>query len=71
VKHAVEAGLGISIQPRMILQRELAEGSLKALRLADMDSEVAYLYVYRKKRHVSAAAKAFLELLPKATPVSG
>jgi DNA-binding transcriptional LysR family regulator len=71
VKHAVEAGLGISIQPRMILQREMAAGSLKALRLADMDSEVAYLYVYRKKRHVSAAAKAFLELLLKTTATSG
>jgi len=70
VKHAVAAGLGISIQPRMILQRELAEGSLKALRLSDMDSEVAYLYVYLKKRHVSAAARAFLNLLLKTTQSS-
>jgi DNA-binding transcriptional LysR family regulator len=67
VKHAVEAGLGISIQPLSILHREMTAGSLKVLRLADMNSEIGYLYVYRKKRHVSAAAKAFLELLPKTT----
>jgi len=65
VKHAVEVGLGISIQPRSIVEREIAAGSLKALPLADMDSKIAYLYIYRKKRHVSAAARAFLDLLLK------
>jgi DNA-binding transcriptional LysR family regulator len=63
VKHAVEAGLGISIQPRSIVQREIRAGSLRALRLADIDTKIRHLYVYRKNRHVSKAAKAFLELL--------
>jgi len=67
VKHAVEAGLGISIQPRSIAEREMAAGSLRALRLADMDPKIPYAYLYLKKRHVSAAAKAFLELLQKRT----
>lgn len=70
VKHAVEADLGISIQPRSIVEREVAAGTLKALRLADMDSSIGYAYIYRKKRHVSSAAKAFLELLPNAAHLS-
>ncbi len=63
VKRAVEAGLGISIQPRGIVKREVDDGSLVALRLADIDCEVSYLYICRKKRHISSAQEAFLEML--------
>ncbi len=66
VKHAVEAGLGVSIQPRGIVRREIEDGSLQALRLADMDSEISYLYICRKKRHISSAHAAFLEMLTNA-----
>ena len=69
VKHAVEAGLGISIQPKSIVQQELSTGSLRALQLADLDASFGYFYLCRKNRHVSSAAKAFLALLPK-TPVA-
>lgn len=65
VKRAVEAGLGISIQPRIIVEREISAGSLRALRLADMDTKIEYLYIRHKSRHVSSAAKPFPELLPK------
>lgn len=65
VKHAVEAGLGISIQPRIMVQREIAAGALRALRLADMDAAISYCWISRKDRHVSNAQRAFLELLPK------
>jgi DNA-binding transcriptional LysR family regulator len=70
VKHAVEAGLGISIQPRTIVQREVAAGSLKALRLADVDSRIGYLFICRKQRHLSHADRAFLAVLVKATSKS-
>jgi DNA-binding transcriptional LysR family regulator len=63
VKHAVEAGLGVSVQPRGIVQRELAAGSLKALRLADIDPRIGYYYIRPKNRHVSQAHQAFVELL--------
>jgi len=65
VKHAVEAGLGISIQPRSIVQRELSVGSLRALRLADMETKIGYFHICRKNRHISNAAQAFLALLRK------
>jgi len=66
VKHAVEAGLGISIQPRIMVQRDVAAGALRALRLADLDATIGYLHIARKDRHVSTAHQAFLALLPEA-----
>jgi DNA-binding transcriptional LysR family regulator len=65
VKHAVEAGLGISIQPRGIVQREILAGSLKALRLADIDNEIAYVHIRHKHKHISHAEQVFLSLIPK------
>jgi len=63
VKHAVEAGLGISVQPRAVVQREVEAGSLVAIRLADMDSAMQYVYICRKKQVPSSAQKAFVEML--------
>jgi DNA-binding transcriptional LysR family regulator len=65
VKHAVEAGLGISIQPRVTVQQEIDAGLLRGLRLADMECSIPYMYIVRKGRHVSNAQQAFVELLPK------
>lgn len=65
VKHAVEVGLGVSIQPRGIVQREIENGSLAAIRLADMDPEIQYVYICRKKQIPSNAQKAFVEMLAK------
>lgn len=67
VKHAVEAGLGISVQPRVAIQREIEAGTLLAIRLADMDPEIQYVYICRKKQIPSAAQKAFVEMLVEMT----
>ena len=69
VKHAVEAGLGISIQARSVVQREVASGSLRALKLVGIDATIPFFYVYRKNTHLSHAANALIEMLPS-TPVS-
>lgn len=63
VKHAVEAGLGISVQPRVAIRREIEAGSLAAVRLADMDPEIHYVYICRKKQIPSSAQKTFVEML--------
>jgi DNA-binding transcriptional LysR family regulator len=70
VKHAVEAGLGVSIQARSVVQREIADGSLLALPLAEIDDRLEYLYVRRKDKHLSNAAQAFLALLRDQTSVA-
>src|SRR5271165_744466 len=63
VKHAVEVGLGVAIQARSVVKREIAAGSLRSLPLAGMDARIEYLYVCRKDKHLSNAANAFLDLL--------
>jgi DNA-binding transcriptional LysR family regulator len=63
VKRAVEVGLGVSIQSKSVVEREVAAGSLTGVRLAGMDTKLAYYYLGRKDKHLSHAAKAFLDLL--------
>jgi DNA-binding transcriptional LysR family regulator len=70
VKHAVEAGLGISIQARSVVMREVASGSLRAVKLVGIDATIPFFYVCRKNAHLSHAAKALIEMLPT-TPASG
>ena len=64
VKHAVEAGLGISVQARSVVRREISAGSLRALPLARMDPRIPYLYICHKNRYLPHAAREFLALLP-------
>ena len=63
VKRAVEAGLGVSIQPQSVVQRELSAGSLTGVSLAGLDAKLGRFYICRRDKHISNAAKAFLELL--------
>jgi DNA-binding transcriptional LysR family regulator len=63
VKRAVEAGLGVSIQVRSTVEREITEGFLTGVRLTGMDTKIAYFYVRRRDKHLSNAAKAFLKML--------
>ena len=69
VKHAVEAGLGISIQAGSVVEREIASGSLRAVKLAGIDATIPFFYVCRKRAHLSHAANALIEMLPS-TPAS-
>jgi DNA-binding transcriptional LysR family regulator len=63
VKRAVEAGLGVSIQPVSVVRREIATGSLIGIPVAGIDTKLGYLCVYRKDKHLSNAAKEFMALL--------
>ena len=63
VKRAVEAGLGVSIQARSVVEREISAGSLTGLALAGVDAKLARFYIRRKDKHLSHAAQAFLALL--------
>ena len=63
VKRAVEVGLGVSIQSRSVVRREISERSLSGHSLAGIDDKLAYFYAYRNDKHLSNAAKAFLALL--------
>jgi DNA-binding transcriptional LysR family regulator len=71
VKHAVEAGLGISIQAKSVVQRELTAGSLRDIELAGMDASIQFFYTRRKNSHLSNAAKALVGLLTESGMDSG
>lgn len=63
VKRAVEAGLGVSIQSKSVVQREISDGFLAGVSLVGIDSELVRSYIYRKDKHLSNAARSFLGLL--------
>jgi len=63
VKRAVEVGLGVSVQPKTVVQREISDGSLAVLSVSGMDAELTYFCVYRKDKHLSNAVRAFMGLL--------
>jgi DNA-binding transcriptional LysR family regulator len=63
VKHAVEAGLGVSVQARSVVQREVAAGSLRAVKLSDVDTSIQFFSAWRKNAHLTHAAQALVELL--------
>jgi DNA-binding transcriptional LysR family regulator len=63
VKRAVEVGLGVSIQSKSVVQREISAGSLIGVSVAGMDAKLAYFAVHHKDKHLSNAATAFIVLL--------
>jgi len=62
-KRAVEAGLGVSIQAKGVVEREIAERSLIGISLAGLDTRLGRFYICRKDKHLSSAARTFLALL--------
>jgi DNA-binding transcriptional LysR family regulator len=71
VKEAVAAGLGVSILSRHVLDRELSSGAVAEVPLAGNWQQRELCVVYRRDRHLSQAARAFLALLPEALPPCG
>jgi len=61
VKRAVEAGLGISIMSRCAIERDVKEGRLAAIRLADVKMGRSLSFVRRRGQRASRAARAFME----------
>jgi DNA-binding transcriptional LysR family regulator len=63
VKRAVEAGLGVSIQSRSVVRREIAAGSLAGVSVAGMNVKFSHFWIHPKDKHLSNAAKAFMAML--------
>lgn len=60
---AVEAGLGVSILSRLIVQDAVARGAIKALSLDDADLTRTFRVITLRGRTLSPAARAFMSLL--------
>lgn len=64
IKKMIEAGLGISLLPLVTVEAEVAAGRLAALALADVPkAQRRITAIYRRDKYLSAALKAFLEVL--------
>jgi len=63
IKHGVAAGLGVSILSVLTVQREIADGTLALVRMADLTVTRTLWLVQRREARLSSAARAFLPLL--------
>jgi LysR family transcriptional regulator, low CO2-responsive transcriptional regulator len=60
IKRSVELGLGVALIQGIAIEREVAAGTLKALRLSDGDDSRTYLIARRKRGTLSDAAVGFI-----------
>jgi DNA-binding transcriptional LysR family regulator len=63
IKLFVEMKQGVAIVPRMCVEREVASGDLRELRIRQMRVTRKLYLVYRRDRPLSAAAKEMLEVI--------
>lgn len=62
-KRLVEAGFGIGLLPQSSLGEELRLGTLKVLRIDDMQVSVPVTVIHRRKGYLGAAARELLAIL--------
>lgn len=63
IKSAVEAGLGVGIVPRLAVRKEAYLGSLKVLKIKEMDMPLDFNIIYPIHKSLSTAAKRFIRFL--------
>jgi DNA-binding transcriptional LysR family regulator len=68
IARAVEAGLGVAIISRMVVERDAAAGRLRIVALTDLDLRRDFLLVRRRSSTPSPAARAFAACVLGATP---
>lgn len=69
IKRMVEAELGLSLLPQVAVEREVEAGRLVALSLRNVPrAHRRIALVHRKDKYLSAAFRAFRELLTETTP---
>jgi DNA-binding transcriptional LysR family regulator len=63
IRKLVQRNEGVAFLPRMCVEQEIMQGSLKEIKVTEMSVERKIRLVYPAKRALSHAAKAFLELV--------
>jgi DNA-binding transcriptional LysR family regulator len=62
IKQCVLAGLGVGVVPRMAVERELAEGSLVAVNVRDLNITLSTQMIWHKDKWLSPALRAFADV---------
>ena len=65
IKILVQRDEGVAFLPRMCVEQELQQETLRAIRVKELDVERQIRLVYPARRQLSHAATAFLELVGK------
>ncbi len=68
IRKLVQRNEGVAFLPRMCVESELQQGTLKEVRVAEMQLERKVRLVYPARRALSHAARAFLELVTEEAP---
>ena len=67
IKQCVLAGIGVGVVPRMAVRGELAEGTLVALNVTDVDVTLATQMLWHKDKWLSPALRAFADVVRRST----
>ncbi len=65
IRKLVQRNEGVAFLPRMCVEQELEQGTLREVRVKELEVERKIYLVYPSNRILSHAAKAFLELIGK------
>src|SRR5207244_1644926 len=63
IRKLVQSNQGVAFMPRMCVGQELEQGTLRAVKVNELNVERNIRLVYPARRALSHAAKAFLELI--------
>jgi DNA-binding transcriptional LysR family regulator len=69
IRKLVQRNEGVAFLPRMCVEQELEQGTLREIKIGELDVERKIYLVYPAERTLSHAARAFLELVGKSQPV--
>jgi DNA-binding transcriptional LysR family regulator len=74
IKRAVEGNIGLAFFPPSVVDAEVKQGEMKALKISDVRLELSFNVVYHQEKRSSPLIRAFMEVLseqrPKPTPLS-
>ena len=71
IKLMVEMKKGVAIVPHMCVEREVARGTLRELRIKQMQVTRKLYLVYRRDRPLTAAAQGLVEIIRRKPPRGG
>jgi DNA-binding transcriptional LysR family regulator len=66
IRRLVQSNQGVAFMPRMCVGQELEQGTLRAVKVNELNVERKIRLVYPARRALSHAAKAFLEVIQQA-----
>jgi len=62
IKRAVIVGLGVSIVPIGVVEKEVKRGLIKTYRLSDEKLLLEYFMIHHKDKYISNLIKAFMDM---------